>query len=183
MRILLSITICLLVALPTPAAARAYEKWLMRTDADVAAWTYAGLGEGEMTPDGLQFAVEGEAALYRLLPDGFHRYVDAVVIHLSHASITSATLIFMEVDDATEQILRAEEIPISLNSNGVTDAYVSLYPHRSAIQGMNTIALRLDGEAASVTFDGMRFIYHSLLEKVVGGVRSFFTLEPLGMTR
>ena len=176
---LILVSICIILLIPALAHAKAFEKWLIRSEKDIDAWWYTNLQEGTLTPDGLEVDVEGEAVMYRPLPEGFRPHVDAIVIHLYQSTLDEVSILLVDTDGKSEGVMRTVTIDVPLSDTEYTSEYISLYPYRYKTAGTDQFVLRFRGDAENVVVDGVRFISHSFLEKLVGSFRSFFTIEPI----
>ncbi len=154
------------------------ETWLFRNEGDIRDWHYAGLEDGILTADGLQFSVKGQAVLFRATPPGFDRNVDGLWISLDPSTLEEAALLLMEVGEG-EKVLRRLRIALHPGEDSLHPGlYIPLTLYRLDMVGTNTLALSLKGEADRVTFGGVRLLRYSLWEKLRGAWQSFWILEP-----
>jgi hypothetical protein len=154
------------------------EDWRIQAEVDIHEWEYAGLSQGGLTTDGLQFAVKDQAAIFRALPFDFDRRIDGMKIFIGPSSLKEVVLLFMEAG-AGEKILRRLRIPITPDEKSLTEGfYFPLTFYRSDLKEMNLFSLSLIGDAEQVTFGGIQLLSYSLKEKLLGVWKSFSFLEP-----
>ena len=178
MRKLLFIAILFLL-LPIQAEAkssRAYEKWLFRTAEDIDAWKAVNLEEAKLMSEGLQFNVNENAIFFRALPEGFHKNVDAIKMQYDGTGLNEIAILIIKTseDGGIEDRFRLMKIP----GDGIDDLYVPLAFYRPDIEGADVFAVSFSGTAENVTFDGVRFLHYSPLEKLYGIWKSFWLFEP-----
>lgn len=169
----------LLCLFPLSAGAeRVHEKWLFRTEAEIEKWNAAGITQGSLGPDGLTLAVSEQGALFRELPEGFHEKVDALKIYIGPSTLDEVALLLLTMNEKGDIVKRFR---LTLNPDASTLAdgeYVPLTFYRPDIAGTEVLAISFKGNAESVDFFGVRFLDYSLWEKIAGGWRSFWHLDP-----
>ena len=177
-RLLLLFTLLLIIAphISEAAFSRVYEKWMFRDDSDIEAWSYAALEEGRLTSEGLTFDVTEQGALYRELPEGFHKNVDAIKLHYNATGIDEVVVLFITLD-SEGGIARRFRL-VFPPSFGYTEQYAPLGPHKDEIKGSQVLAIDFKGTAKNVSIDGVRFIHYTPFEKLVATWNSFWTFAP-----
>ena len=171
--------LCFLVLPPFAQAESIEAEWFIETENDIREWHYAGLEEGTLTPEGLTFSVKEKAAVFRPLPPDFERTIDGMEIFLRPSEAKETALLLFEAAE-NEKILRSLRINFAPGEDGLTKGYyIPLTFYRQDLKHMNSLALDFTGDAKEVTFRGVRLLSYSPLEKFLGAVKSFATLEPL----
>ena len=169
---------CLLLFPSLAGAERVEEVWLFRTEQNISEWHYAGLEEGTLTTEGLQFSITDQAAIFRALPEDFDRTVDGIKVYIDPIEGVEASLLLMEVEE-TEKVRKRIRIALTpAKGDIVAGFYVPLTYYKKDLKGMNTIAISLMGKAENVSFGGVRLFGYSLFEKLTGAFRSFLIFEP-----
>src|SRR3989338_3649939 len=92
---------CLFLFPSFAGAERVEEVWLFRTEQNISEWHYAGLEEGTLTQEGLQFSITDQAAIFRALTADFDRTVDGIKVYIDPIEGVEASLLLMEVVDST----------------------------------------------------------------------------------
>jgi hypothetical protein len=178
MRRLLFVVILFLL-LPVQAEAkstRVYEKWLFRTAEDIDAWKAVNLDEAKLMSEGLEFDVNEKAVFFRALPEGFHKNVDAIKMQYDGTGLDEIAIIVIRTNEEgdIENRFRLVKIP----QDGIDDLYIPLAFYRPDIEGADVFAVSFSGTAKDVTFDGVRFLHYSPLDKLYGAWKSFWIFEP-----
>ena len=158
------------------AKPRVYELWQFKEDGDVDAWNYAGLEQGELMSEGMRFNVIDRAAFFRPLPEGFRDHVDALRLRWDATGLDEVAVLFLTLDDAGEIAKRFRlAFPIQ---EGPTYEYIPLDFYRKYIEDADILAVTFVGNATNVTFDSVRFLQYTRIEKLRGVWESFADLQP-----
>ena len=169
---------CLFLFPSFAGAERVEEVWLFRTEQNISEWHYAGLEEGTLTQEGLQFSITDQAAIFRALPADFDRTVDGIKVYIDPIEGVEASLLLMQVEEA-ENVRKRIRIALTPEEGDIVSGfYVPLTYYKKDLKGMNTIAISLMGKAENVSFGGVRLFGYSPLEKLQGAFRSFLIFEP-----
>ena len=173
----LLLTIIVFLAVPNAAQAEIFETWRFKTDQDVNSWLYTNIDQGELMSDGLKFAVNEEAVMYRPLPAGFKK-ADGIRVQIYHGDIDQIDLLLLKevIDEHGETQLHNLRLKVPLNPSGYTNAYISLSPHKRELYYYENIAFAFFG-TSEVIVDGVRFVHYTPMERLIGTWRSFATLE------
>ena len=174
---LLSIALLLLLApLAEAKSTRLYEKWLLNKGEEVLKWNTAGVPDDVIiTPDGVLFDVEGQAAFFRQLPKGFHKHVDAIRLHYDATGLEEVVLLLLRLGQDGEIVSRFRLVyPIE---EGMIDEYFPVPFYRYDIQGTEVLAVHFRGNAEDVVFGGVRFLRFSRFEKLMMSWKSFWTFD------
>jgi len=180
MRSFLLFFVLLTASAPASAATRGvrvYEKWLIHSEEEAIEWETAGVPDQVLlTREGMEFDLEGHAVFFRPLPDGFHQNVDALRIHLNAPGLEETAVLFLTLDDEGKIVSRMRVV--FWIDEDILSAYIPLEPYRADITGAQIIAVSLRGNAPGITFEGIRFLRYTFLEKMTTVLRSFWILEP-----
>jgi len=172
---------CVLLLLFTPfsveaKSTRLYEKWLLNNEEEVLKWNTAGVpDEVVITPDGVAFNVEEQAAFFRPLPEGFHKNVDAIRLHYDATGLEEVVLLFIRIR-ADGEIVRRFRLVFPIEE-GMIDEYVSVPFYKWDVKGTNVLAVHFRGDAQNVVFGGVRFLHFTMFEKLVMSWKSFWTFD------
>jgi hypothetical protein len=158
------------------AGERVFEKWLFRTGNDIEAWNAVGAETAELTSEGITFDVDKQVIFYRKLPEGFHEHVDGISVRYNATGLDEVSLQLIRPDESGGIGKRFRlYFPIK---KGLTTEYVPLNFYPKDIAGTEYIAMSFDGNAKNVSFDSVRFLHYTPLEKLVGAWTSFWKLQP-----
>ena len=159
-------------------SSRFYEKWEFRTEEDINDWNIAGLEKVEIMADGLRFDVNEQAALFRLLPEGFVKNVDALRVQFKQLDgLEEAAILFITLNAEGEIASRVRLILGAREEGGMEYIPLDFYPKE--LYNADVFALSLKGNANGVVFGGVRFLHYTTFEKIAAVWRSFWTFESL----
>jgi len=158
------------------------EEWLIHSEDDILEWNTAGLEQVEITEDGVFFDLENQAAFFRPSPKGFKKDIDAMRAYITLPELSDGE----NIDEVALLVLTLKEngdighrLRIGLDvEEGSTDIYIPLAHYRKDMGGADVIAMSFKGNAKNIKFEGMKFLKHSLGQKILAFWRSFWTLEP-----
>lgn len=179
MRAFLSICLILVSLAPATVLAqsdRLYEHWQFKTEEDLRGWDFAGFDKAQLTAEGVTFAVNEKATLYRDLPVGFHENVDALRIQYDATGLTEVKLLFLTLRESGG-ISQRFSLRFPVVAGGRAVQYIPLDYYRSQIGDAEVLAMVFLGTADSVTFDGVRFLHYSTWEKLLGMWHGFWSFE------
>lgn len=176
--LLVAIAFSILAApLPAEASKRLYEKWEFRTEADINSWNYTGLDEGILTTEGLEFDVTERAVMYRELPKGFHRHVDALRIRYDAGDLEEVAILFLKLHEEDQKIELRYRLSYPVEEEGPVSRYIPLSLYTGDIRGTDVLAVSYKGDSPKVSFDSVRFLHYTFLEKIAGAWKSFWSFE------
>jgi hypothetical protein len=175
--IMILIPVCTFAASP-----KVVEKWLIHNEEEMLKWNAAGLEQVEITSEGIFFDLEEKAAFFRSPPEGFKEDIDAMHAYitipelLAGENIEEVALLVLSLKDDGE-IAHRLRIGFTIEQ-GSTDIYVPLAHYRKDMGSADVIAISFKGNAKNIKFEGIKFLKHSLGQKIIASWRSFWILEP-----
>lgn len=178
MKLILAIVALTILAAPLPAEAanNVYKKWAFKTEEDIYSWNYSGMEEAMLQSNGIQFEVEDQAVMFRNLPEGFHRNVDALRVSYNPAELDEVSLLFLSFDTEGE-IHRNFRITFPVIEDGGQTKYISLDSHRRDINRSGVFAFSFKGNSENVSVNSVEFLSYSTREKITGAWKSFWTMQ------
>lgn len=153
------------------------EEWKIEGQKEIEEWSFSGINQGRVTPEGFQFDVAEQATMFRPLPEDFHSSVDGIELSYDAADLEEVTLLFLQFNDDNKITRRFKMSFIVSDDDGPTMQYIPLDLYRSDIVGTEEFAIVFKGDAKGILFKHVKFSRYNMFEEALGAWRSFWRMQ------